>query len=94
MLDDFKYTEEDLSDPSFIAIVCGVCDVEIGYEPCFNGCDPLTKYLGETHTKNISQDDWDSLGSISLNEVIELVNKSLENQNGYLAIQTKNLNRL
>jgi hypothetical protein len=78
MSDDFKYTEEDLADPSFIAIVCGVCDIEIGYEPCSNGCDPLTKYLGETHTKNVSQEDWDSLSSISLNEAIELVKKWLE----------------
>lgn len=78
MLDKSKYTEEDLADPSFIAIVCGVCDIEIGYEPCSNGCDPLTKYLGETQTENMSQEDWDSLGSISLNEVIALVNKSLE----------------
>jgi hypothetical protein len=33
---EFKYTEEDLSDPSFIAIVCGLCDIEIGYDPCPN----------------------------------------------------------
>jgi hypothetical protein len=81
MSDDFKYTEEDLADPSFIAIVCGVCDIEIGYEPCSNGCDPLTKYLGETQTKNFAQEDWDTLSSVSLNEVIQMINKRLEDDN-------------
>ena len=33
---EFKYTEEDLSDPSFIGIVCAICDIEIGYDPCPN----------------------------------------------------------
>jgi hypothetical protein len=34
MSSDFEYTEEDLADPSFIAIVCAICDQEIGYDPC------------------------------------------------------------
>jgi hypothetical protein len=36
MTSEFKYTEEDLADPIFIALVCPICDIEIGYEPCPN----------------------------------------------------------
>jgi hypothetical protein len=36
MLDKSKYTEEDLADPMFIALVCPICDIEIGYDPCPN----------------------------------------------------------
>ena len=68
-----------MSDEEDVEICCPTCSAVVDYDTaCPNGCDPVTKYLGDEVYKNIAEKDWDALSSISLNEVIGLVNKWLE----------------
>jgi hypothetical protein len=68
-----------MSEDDDVEICCPTCSAVVDYDTaCPNGCDPLSKYLVGDVYKNIAEKDWDALGSISLNETIELVNKSLE----------------
>jgi len=69
-----------MSEDEEVEICCPTCSAVVDYDSaCPNGCDALTKYLADGTYKNIAEKDWDTLSSVSLNEVIELVNKSQEN---------------
>jgi hypothetical protein len=73
----------DMSEEEDVIISCTVCGATADYDtPCPNGCDPLAHYLVEEPQINIAEKDFDALSSISLNQVIELVNKWLEEEEG------------
>ena len=68
-----------MSEDEDVIISCPKCGATADYDtPCPNGCDQLTMYLSDGVDQNIATKDWDTLSSITLNEVIELVNKWLE----------------
>jgi hypothetical protein len=68
-----------MSEEEDVIISCTVCGATADYDtPCPNGCDPVAHYLDEELKLNIAEKDFDALGSISLNGVIELVNKWLD----------------
>jgi hypothetical protein len=70
-----------MSEDEDIIISCMVCGATADYDtPCPNGCDPLSHYLIEEPPIKIAEKDFDALSSISLNEVIELVNEWLEKE--------------
>jgi hypothetical protein len=74
-LEEVAVSEDD------VEICCEVCSVPVDFEnPCPNGCDPLEHYLIEEPPINLKEEDRDALSSISLNQVIELVNKWLEEE--------------
>ena len=68
-----------MSEDEDVEICCPTCSAVVDYDTaCPNGCDALTKYFADGNDKNMAEKDWDALSSISLIEVIELVNKSQE----------------
>ena len=70
-----------MSEDEDIIISCMVCGATADYDtPCPNGCDPLSHYLIEEPPIKIAEKDFDALSSISLNDVIELVNEWLEKE--------------
>ena len=72
-----------MSEEEDVIISCTVCGATADYDTtCPNGCDPLAHYLVEEPPINIAEKDFDALSSISLNQVIELVNKWLEEEDG------------
>ena len=70
-----------MSEDEDVIVSCTVCGATADYDtPCPNGCDQLTMYLNDDVFENVETKDWDALSSITLNEVIELVNKWLEEE--------------
>ncbi len=64
-----------MSEDDDVIISCPECGATADYDtPCPNGCDPLAHYLIEEPPINIAEKDFDALSSISLKEVIGLVN--------------------